>query len=58
MQTHLAKEFRNDRSEGRMMATIIEVRKQEYQIRYNGHTLRQHYFTKESANKAAQQLRS
>lgn len=38
------------------MATIIEIRKAVYAIRYDGHTLRQHYFTRQAAIVAARQL--
>lgn len=37
-------------------ATVIEIRPQVYAIRYHGHTLRQHYFTPQSARVAAMQL--
>lgn len=38
------------------MATIIEIRKEVYAICYDGHTLRQHYFTVDSARAAAMRL--
>ena len=38
------------------MTTIVEVKPQEYVIRHNGHQLRQHYFTKESAQLVARSL--
>lgn len=34
------------------MNAIIEIRPQVYAVRIQGHLLRQHYFTKESAQKA------
>ena len=33
------------------MTEVIEIRPSEYQINHNGQLLRQHYFTKESAEK-------
>lgn len=39
------------------MTQIIEVKPREYVIRVNGHALRQHYFTPESARQAARGLK-
>lgn len=39
-----------------MTATIREIKPQEFVIRYDGHTLRQHYFTRPAAEYAAAQL--
>lgn len=38
------------------MTAIIEIRKQVYAVQINGHLLRQHYFTKESAQAAMKGL--
>ena len=40
-----------------MMTTIREIRPQVYAVVHNGHTLRQHYFTKESALQVVRTLR-
>lgn len=34
------------------MTQVIEIRKQVYAVQIDGHLLRQHYFTKEAAQKA------
>jgi hypothetical protein len=39
------------------MTKVIEVRPSEYQISHNGHLLKQHYFTKESADMKVRTLR-
>lgn len=38
------------------MTAVVEIRPQVWAIRFNGHTLRQHYFTEQSAHTAARQL--
>lgn len=38
------------------MATIVPIGKEVYAIRYNGHTLRQHYFTIDAARAVKRQL--
>jgi hypothetical protein len=40
------------------MTAIIEIRPQVWAVKYDGHALRQHYFTLQTAQMAAQQLRS
>jgi hypothetical protein len=40
------------------MNAIIEIRPKVWAVKHNGHTLRQHYFTLQTAQMAAQQLRS
>jgi hypothetical protein len=40
------------------MTAIIEIRPKVWAVKHNGHTLRQHYFTLQTAQIAAQQLRS
>ena len=39
------------------MTSIIEIKPQTYAIKCGGHTLRQHYFTLQAEQVAAQQLR-
>jgi hypothetical protein len=39
------------------MTSIIEIKPQTYAITSGGHTLRQHYFTLQTAQVAAQQLK-
>jgi hypothetical protein len=40
------------------MTAIIEIRPQVWAVTHNGHALRQHYFTLQAAQVAAQQVRS
>jgi hypothetical protein len=40
------------------MTAITEIRPRVWAINHNGHTLRQHYFTLQTARMAAQQLGS
>jgi hypothetical protein len=40
------------------MTAVMEIRPQVWAISHHGRLLRQHYFTKESAQTAAQQLSS
>jgi hypothetical protein len=40
------------------MTATIEIRPKVWAVKHNGHTLRQHYFTLQTAQMAAQQLRS
>lgn len=40
------------------MTAIVEIRPQVWAVNHDGHTLRQHYFTRQTAQLAAQQLRS
>jgi hypothetical protein len=40
------------------MTAIIEIRPKVWAVKHNGHILRQHYFTLQTAQMAAQQLRS
>jgi hypothetical protein len=40
------------------MTAIIEIRPKVWAVKHNGHTLRQHYFTLQTAEMAAQQWRS
>lgn len=38
------------------MTVIVEIKPQVYAIQYQGHMLRQHYFTYQAAHVAAQQV--
>jgi hypothetical protein len=38
------------------MTAIIEIRPQVWAVKHNEHTLRQHYFTLQTAQMAAQEL--
>jgi hypothetical protein len=39
------------------MTEVVEVRPSEYQIKHDGHLLKQHYFTKDSAEKKMRNLK-
>jgi hypothetical protein len=39
------------------MTAVIEIRPKVWAVKHNGHTLRQHYFTLQTAQMAAQQLK-